>query len=295
MLLALLFACADPAASPSDPEETDVTADVLPDCPAFADGVQAGTVASAEAQELSGLAASRAWPGVWWAHNDSGDGARLLAIGDDGAALGVVPILGANAADWEDIAVGPDGEGWAIWVGDIGDNFLLRQELWIWRVPEPDPGALDGASATKVRLRYPDGPHDAEALLHDPRSGDLLIVSKDALGSTVYRAAAPVEDGQELEAIGTIAPWEGGPSDGLVTGGDVSPDGSAVLLRTYGAAWLWRRTPRATLADAFATEPCPVPLAAEPAGEAIAWEADGGAYRSVSEGPSPPLWRYAAR
>jgi hypothetical protein len=295
MLLALLLACADPAASPSDPEETDVTADVLPDCPAFADGVQAGTVASAEAQELSGLVASRAWPGVWWAHNDSGDGARLLAIGEDGADLGVFPLAGANAADWEDIAIGPDGDGWSIWIGDIGDNFLLRQELWIWRVSEPDVTAPGEVAATRIRLRYPDGPHDAEALLVDPRTGDLLIVSKDAGGSMIYLAAAPVTDGQELELIGSVAPWAGTASDGLVTGGDLAPDGSAALLRTYGAAWIWRRTPRATLSEAFATDPCPVPLAAEPGGEAIAWEAEGGAYRSVSEGPAPVLWRYVAQ
>lgn len=265
----------------------------LPECPAFADGARAGAVASAEAVELSGLVASRAHPGVWWAHNDSGDAARLLAIGDAGEDLGVFPLEGASAADWEDLAIGPDGDGWTLWVGDIGDNFHLRAELWIWRVGEPDPGVPRAVPAERLRLRYADGPHDAETLLHDPRTGDLYVVTKEREGSRVWRAAAPVVDGAVLEAVASVD--VGDPADPLITGGDVAPDGSAVLLRTYGGARLWRRGEGATVADAFATEPCAVTMADEPAGEAIAWEADGEAYRSVSEGPGATIWRYARR
>jgi hypothetical protein len=145
------------------------------------------------------------------------------------------------------------------------------------------------APATKLRLSYPDGPHDAETLLHDPQTGDLLVVTKDRAGSVVFRAQAPVSDGQVLEAIATLAPWDEA-DDGLITAGDISPDGASVLLRTYGSAWLWRRAAGASLADAFATEPCPVPLADEPSGEAIAWQADGAGYRSVSEGVAASLW-----
>ena len=35
-------------------------------------------------QEISGLAASRSQPGVYWAHRDSGNGAELLAFDDRG-------------------------------------------------------------------------------------------------------------------------------------------------------------------------------------------------------------------
>jgi hypothetical protein len=292
-MLLLLLACADPAVDPIDPADTDTPVDTvpaeLPACPSFADPVDAGSVASPQAVELSGLVASRARPGVWWAHNDSGDEPRLLAIGDGGEDLGVVDVDAPFAADWEDIAIGPDGDGWAVFIGDIGDNFRLRQELWIWKVAEPDPASTAPAPATKLRLTYPDGPHDAEALLHDPQTGDLLVVTKDRAGSVVYRAPAPVTDGQELEPIATLAPWDEA-DDGLITAGDISPDGASVLLRTYSSAWLWRRAAGASLAEAFATDPCPVPLADEPSGEAIAWQADGGGYRSVSEGAAATLW-----
>jgi len=66
----------------------------------------AGTVASPDLVEASGMAASRTSPGVLWAHNDSRDGARVYALGSDGADLGGFDIAGALAFDWEDMAAG---------------------------------------------------------------------------------------------------------------------------------------------------------------------------------------------
>ena len=50
------------------------------DCPSFQTGRQIGTVQLAAIDEASGLVASRKNPGVLWAHNDSGDSARTLAM-----------------------------------------------------------------------------------------------------------------------------------------------------------------------------------------------------------------------
>ena len=66
-----------------------------------------GTVASAAVDELSGISASRRTDGVWWVHNDSGDSARVFAVGTDGRDLGEFDLAGTAAVDWEDIAVGP--------------------------------------------------------------------------------------------------------------------------------------------------------------------------------------------
>src|ERR671919_653887 len=56
--------------------------------------------------EASGVAASRRTPGVFWAHNDSGDPV-LFALDRHGAVKGRVRATGASVDDWEDMAVGP--------------------------------------------------------------------------------------------------------------------------------------------------------------------------------------------
>lgn len=51
----------------------------------------------------------------------------------------------------------------------------------------------------------------------------------------------------------------------------------------------------ASVAEALATAPCPVPLAIEGQGEAIGFAADGGAYVSTGEGQLVAISRYARR
>jgi hypothetical protein len=64
-----------------------------------------GTVQTDEASELSGLAASRSRPRVLWTHNDSGDRPRVFALRPDGSLLADLGVPGAEAVDWEDIAI----------------------------------------------------------------------------------------------------------------------------------------------------------------------------------------------
>ena len=94
----------------------------------------AGRVRAPEATELSGLVASPTQKGVLWAHNDSGDRARLFALRTDGSLIASLDVPGAEAVDWEDVAVGPDD---TLLVGDIGDNGAVRASVDVWRVPEP--------------------------------------------------------------------------------------------------------------------------------------------------------------
>src|SRR5207245_3442426 len=57
--------------------------------------------------ESSGVAVSHAYPGVLWTHNDSGDGPYLYATDLRGTDRGALLVPGAQAIDWEDIALGP--------------------------------------------------------------------------------------------------------------------------------------------------------------------------------------------
>jgi hypothetical protein len=265
-----------------------------------------GTVTEPRLLELSGLAASRRHPDVLWAHNDSGGAAELYALAEDGTALGAYSVEGSEAIDWEDMAAGPgaDGEGDFLYVGDIGDNDAARPSVIVYRVPEPAAApAAPGASlpgGEPIELRYPGGPSDAEALLVDPLTGDVVIVTKSLLGaSRVLEAdAASLVTGAPVTMSDTgglrvpLPPAPGGGLPGtMVTGGDVSPDGSIVVLRTYRSVLVFERAGGQTVAEALLGEPCFGPQEEEPQGEAIAFTGDGAAYVTASEGTNVPVTR----
>ena len=143
--------------------------------------------------ESSGLARSGYDDSVLWTHNDSGDGARLYAVARDGRTAATVELAGVRALDWEAMSRHRAADGRSrLFVGDIGDNARARSEIAVHRIDEPRE--LDDATvpATSYRLRYEDGPHDAEALLVHPRTAQVFVVTKDAAGAAgVY--AAPVD------------------------------------------------------------------------------------------------------
>ena len=122
--------------------------------------------------------------GLLWTLNDSGGTPQVFALSRTGRLRAAVTLSGATNVDWEDIAI----RGRTLYVGDIGDNAAQREEIAIYRFAEPAPGT-SAVPADRIVLRYPDGPRDAEALLIDPRTGTVVIVTKDFGGrSEVYIA-----------------------------------------------------------------------------------------------------------
>jgi hypothetical protein len=269
-------------------------------------GAAPATVAEPDLTEISGVVASRQSPGVLWMHNDSGGDPEVFAVGTDGAPRGRYALAGAEARDWEDIALGPGPDEGVddLYLGDIGDNTSQRSDVTVYRVAEPavaegDAGgqSLDGVAA--LTLTYADGARDAETLLSDPVTSDLFVVSKqwDGAPAGVYRIPADVAG----TAGGASATMErvadaGVPSGELATGGDISADGSLIAIRTYQGVLLWDRAPDQTVGEALAGEPCEAAATSELQGEAVAFLADGPdgpAYVTVSEGQNPPINRFA--
>ncbi len=277
-----------------------------------------GTIEATDITEASGLVASWAntgngADGAWWVHNDSGDEPRIFAVDVAGRLLATVELLGAEARDWEDVAVAPPaapGGAPQLYVGDIGNNQMRlsdtsdRRSVRIYRLDEPTvPTAppADGADVpaltakvTSFTLRYPDGPHDAEAMVVDPVTGELYLVTKDwrrTGQSLVFSVANPstIASGASvtLTAAGAV-PLEPGR---LVTAADVTRDGSIVALRSYGAVDLYRRPAGQALSAAFETTPCEGPTPPEFQGESLGFASDGGSYLTLSEGFHPTLHR----
>jgi len=238
--------------------------------------------------ESSGLAASRRNPGLVWTHNDSGDDPLVYCADRQARSCGTWLVTGAAARDWEDMAVGPGPEAGRsyLYLGDIGDNLGDQGRVAVYRVPEPAaPAAPDGRAVTeraeRIPLRYADGPHDAEALLVHPVSGDLYVVTKEPSSAGVYRMGT----GGVLERIATLAV-----GSAPVTGADIAPDGRRVALCTYSSGFELELPPGAAGFDDVWRQPLrPVDLGPRAQGEAVAYRLDGNALLSTSEMAPAPL------
>ena len=194
-----------------------------------------------EVSEASGIATSQRRPGQLWLHNDSGE-PTVFAVASDGSTRSRVYVSGASSGDWEDVAVAACPLGSCLYIGDIGDNGGRRREVFIYRVPEPDSGATVSARAESMRVSYPDGPRDSEALFVLP-NGSIFIVSKGELGAVaLYRVPQPFENRASvpLQRVATLVEAEGGssgrvPRPNRITGAGASPDGRWIVLRTLYA------------------------------------------------------------
>jgi hypothetical protein len=241
--------------------------------------------------ELSGLVASRAHLGVLYAHNDSGDTARFFAIDTHAQALGRFVLEGATARDWEDIALGPCPSGTCVYLGDIGDNRRVRSDYAVYRVKEPavavgKPAGTVTVAWERLAYQYPEGEkNNAETLLIHPVSGELYVLTKQAAGvpSRAFKFPMPLDPSKSATLIKVAELKIPAPSDQALTAGDLSPDGTALLLRMYNRLVELKLPAGAPFEQIFAAEAKEVPVSAEVQGEAVAWRADGRGYYTSSE------------
>jgi hypothetical protein len=265
--------------------------------------VTIATIKERTISESSGLVASRLIPGAYWTHNDSGDGPFIYSFDTRGDSLGIFRVTGAQARDWEDIAIGPGPQSNTpyLYIGDIGDNNSVRPDIVVYRVPEPaltpdtrklskpKPGTTEPVEA--IRLRYPDGPQDAEALLVHPVTGHIYIVIKLLISDpSVYEAAPPFTAGKTITMtrIGTVhVPSLFG---GVITGGDISPEGRRVALCDYFQGYeLVLPAGSNDFNDIWKQRMVGFDLGKRKQGESIAYRSDGKALLATSEGRGSPL------
>lgn len=258
--------------------------------------------------ESSGLVTSSTSDAVLFTHEDSGAEGDVQAVSTDGRLLATFR-LGVQARDWEDAARGP-GEGGrsSLFLADIGDNNAARDNgVLVHRVAEPAvdetrEGVLrDLPPEVSYRLRYEDGPRDAETLLVHPTTGRLYLVTKGLLGlPRVYAAPAELASDSpnvvvhvadvDVERTGTPGgPGIGGAANVLVTAGDISPDGRKVAVRTYTDVYEWWLD--GDLADAVEGDARITPLPPAAQGEGLAYTRDGTALLTTSEGEAAPVHR----
>lgn len=215
-------------------------------CPRWSPAQFAGELDTALINEASGLAASRAFPGALYHHNDSGDTGRFFATDLAGANTRVIAVRDFAPSDAEDMAVGPCPEGTCVYLGDIGDNMRRRTELTFVVLRERQRFSRTETALRRVVARYPDGAHDAEGFAIHP-NGDLYLITKPidfnerrAGPAQLFRLTAAqlrASGTQMFEQVGEIdlpyLLWEQPARGHLATGLDIAPDGTRAALVTY--------------------------------------------------------------
>ena len=236
--------------------------------------------------EISGLAATT---NGYVVVNDGSDEAshRKIFYLDQNCEVTRTVSYPSRPRDTEDLGIAGDG---TLWVADIGDNNENRDTIALWRL------AVGARKPTLFRLRYPDGPHNAEALLLT-RSGSPIIITKGIGAAGLYLPAAKL-DAKKTTALrqagdvtipftDTANPFSFA-GRMVITGGAVSPDGSRATLRTYADAFEFDAPDGDLVAALTKGTPRQIPLPDEPQGESVAYTPDGTALLTVSETSEQP-------
>ena len=229
-------------------------------------------------EEVSGLVASRKNPGFLWAHNDSGNSRRIYLLNPEGEVVLTVALRNIRNLDWEDIAISNGTEPF-LFIADIGDNQLRRDYVTIYRIPEPqktDQEIIAIAAVDKMHVSYREGSRDAETLLFDPISQELILLTKRDPQSMVYSFSFEPDLYQQLDSKGNL------PVTGL-TGGDINAMGQ-ILVKNYNHLFLVRNPGQLRATEVLLTQTFEkLKYKKEKQGEAVAWSIAGDGFFLLSE------------
>lgn len=234
-------------------------------------------IADPRVTESSGLALSNRFPGVLYTNEDSGNGAKVYALGRNGRTRAVLRVRGAHARDWEDLSTGP---GRTLWIGDIGGN-RGRRHVSVYRIKEPRRLHSQAVRSARFDFVYPDGAHNAEALLVRPRNGRVFIATKEPHGGALYRA--PKHPSRtHMNRLRRVMRL---PQRSL-TAGAFAPRGRGFVVSNHIGAWLY---------DHVGAKPRRVRLPRLPQSESIEFTASGGRLLVGSERLHSRIWSIPKR
>ncbi len=244
-------------------------------------------LARTDLYEISGVAASRTNPGMLYIHNDSGNPNEIYITNGNGDNIGTLTITPVGNRDWEDIAVGPGpipGISY-VYIGEIGDNDSKYSSVFVYRFPEPNlsektiPYIANIDQIDIIQLKYPDGPRNAETLMVDPQTKDIFIASKSSNLSNIYIAKYP----QSLTTTTIMTPVVQ-LNFNKATAGDISANGTEILLRSNELIWYWKLPANTSISQGLLSQPQVAPyFRNEPQGEGICFAADGSGYYTDTE------------
>jgi hypothetical protein len=251
----------------------------VPGTPAFSQTPEAHEIHPLSILEASGMADSKTNPGCLWIVEDSGNPPYLHLLKHDGTVLKTM-FLTAYNWDWEDLVLstGPEPGKNYLYIADVGDNSRQRWEYIIFRLEEPTATEDTITKIDPIPFKYPDGYHDAEAMLIDPATKDIFIITKTDHRSLIYKMTYPYGTTRwnKVEKVGELP-------DNFVTSAALSPDGKDIVVRTYADIYYYPHSAGESLAQSLRKTPVNLPYQIEPQGESITFAANNSGYYTTSE------------
>jgi hypothetical protein len=230
--------------------------------------------------EASGMSDSYANPGFFWVELDSGNPPALNLLRHNGTHGKSIFLKGARNRDWEDLVVanGPEPTKKYIYIGEIGDNNRDYSHYAVYRIPEPPSNVDTVSNFVKIDFKYPDGAHDAEAMLVDGTTNDIYIITKRDQHSRIYKIAYP----QDTSKMNTASFVVDLPYRGVVSAA-INSSQTELLIKTYSSVYYYTWRNSETLGEVFKKSYQTLPYQVEPQGEAICFANDNSGFYTLSE------------
>lgn len=262
---------------------------------------ECGTMKKSVMPETSGLACSRTTPGYLWAHGDENTGSnrKIVAVSPSGTLVMTVKInSGSNDRDdWEDIATGVYNGKNYIFIGAFGDNDLeFKDSYYIFYFEEPAiSSGTQTVTVNAIRFGYPDNAaHNTETLMYDPIEQVFYISDKVKSGlCTLYSLPFRTDYGTSTQKLTKVTELGNGSKFHTVTGGDITPDGRWMAIKSKKQVLLWER--QGTESISITAKRKPVQIAAyeeEEQGESLAWLDSTTFYTTSDSKNDTPIYQY---
>ncbi|TKD63622.1 hypothetical protein [Flavobacterium sp. ASW18X] len=181
-----------------------------------------------------------------WLIEDSGNKDEITQMNLKGEILKDLEVKNAKNKDWEDLAQDNSGN---LYIGDFGNNSSDREDLVIYKLPNPEVEPGDKIDAEKIKFSYPnqleipskkkDRHFDAEAFFHWGNS--LYIITKNRArpydGKTFVFKVPDTPGNYKADLVAT---WNtcNNQQKCSITSATISKDGSKIALISYGYLWL---------------------------------------------------------
>lgn len=228
--------------------------------------------------EASGVAASRKHNGVLYTHNDGDNRQPLVyAINASNAAIiSALRLFPAENHDWEDIAVGPCGKSSCIFIGDSNSHK-------IYRVEEPEFVYSDQI-LTDVAVVQIVWSHGLDTLMVDQHGDVYIVQSHTSHVRKVGRLPHDQWNSTQVVQLHTINLPDLDLPDNSPTSGDISPDGTQILLLSLHKVHYWIVPQGGNVMDTIKHHPIALlPITPHGATEGICWDTNGRNYYVVEE------------
>ena len=261
---------------------------------------ECGTMSKNVMPETSGMACSRTTPGYLWAHGDENTGSnkKIVAIQPSGTLAMTLTISGdAGRDDWEDIATGVYGGQNYLFIGAFGDNDLAyNDKYYIYYCPEPAiTSGTKSATVSFIKFGYPDNQaHNTETLMYDNQEQMFYVVDKvDGGICHLYKLPFRTDYGTGVQRLTEVCALGNGSKFNYCTGGDISPDGRWMAIKSKPYVLLWERQGSESLSATAQRRPQQVAAyVEEKQGESLAWLDSTTFYTTSDHKKDTPIYKY---